>query len=570
MLGNSKSMRLTVKRIRGLTMVTVASIIVFGSVLPSNANAESLRFFGGNSSGDVDRVKIQIDDPSNNNAGPPADIGAEDFTVDLWIKSAAGNNEGTIACQEYNFVWGNIILDRDRLNQGRAFGISLTGGRVTFSVQNQNFSSETVCSSSDLRDNAWHHIAVQRRFSDGRLWLYVDGVLEDDKVGPTGDISYPDSGNCNDASTCANSDHFLVFGAEKHDIASGFSGWIDEVRLSNVLRYPSESFPSQPFVPDQNTVGLYHFDEGSGNTIGDSAPGGASPGIRRFGVGGGSTAGPAWSADAPFVGQAPGTLQLSSANYSVNEITGSVDIVVTRSGGSDGAASVSYATSDGTAMAGSDYSAATGNLSWTDADASQRSIMIPILNDSDVEGDEAFEIILSNVVGANSGVPSSATVAIVDDDVAPNPGALQFSRASYEVNESSGSVAVTVARVGGSSGMVTVDSQTGDGSATGDVDFQRATSTLSWSDGDMAEKAINITILDDTNDEPDESLTLILSNPTGGVQLPNPADVPVTILDDDSPQIVSNPSSGGGVPSPVLLGMLVLLSIRNFGVRIRG
>jgi hypothetical protein len=43
-------------------------------------------------------------------------------------------------------------------------------------------------------DGAWHHIAVQRRRSDGYMWLYVDGRLEAQGDGPDGDISYPDDG----------------------------------------------------------------------------------------------------------------------------------------------------------------------------------------------------------------------------------------------------------------------------------------------------------------------------------------------------------------------------------------
>jgi hypothetical protein len=52
-----------------------------------------------------------------------------------------------------------------------------------------------------------------------------------------------------------------------------------------------------------------------------------------------------------------GTLQFSSANYSVNENGGEATITVTRSGGSQGAISIDYVTSNDTATAGSDYTA---------------------------------------------------------------------------------------------------------------------------------------------------------------------------------------------------------------------
>jgi hypothetical protein len=103
---------------------------------------------------------------------------------------------------------------------------------------------------------------------------------------------------------CTN-DPFLVIGAEKHDAGAqypSYSGFIDEVRLSSALRYPtSGNFapPTQPFTPDASTVALYHFDEGQGDLIADSsgAAGGPSTGVRNFG---GSPAGPEWVADTPF------------------------------------------------------------------------------------------------------------------------------------------------------------------------------------------------------------------------------------------------------------------------------
>ena len=73
-----------------------------------------------------------------------------------------------------------------------------------------------------------------------------------------------------------------------------------------------------------------------------------------------------------------GTLQFSSATYSVNENGGSVTITVTRTGGSNGAVGVSYATSNGTAAAGSDYTSTSGTLSWANGDTSNKTFSVPI------------------------------------------------------------------------------------------------------------------------------------------------------------------------------------------------
>ena len=114
-----------------------------------------------------------------------------------------------------------------------------------------------------------------------------------------------------------------------------------------------------------------------------------------------------------------GTVQFKSSTYSVSETGGSVRIYISRTGGSYGAASVNYATSNGTAMAGSDFTARSGSLNWTSGDAADKSFDVPIVNDSVYEGDEQFKASLSGVSGAGMGSPSSTTVTIKDDEIVP-------------------------------------------------------------------------------------------------------------------------------------------------------
>ena len=61
-----------------------------------------------------------------------------------------------------------------------------------------------------------------------------------------------------------------------------------------------------------------------------------------------------------------GSFNFNAASYSVNENGVNATVTVKRSGGSDGAVAVQYATSDGTATANSDYTNASGTLSWAD------------------------------------------------------------------------------------------------------------------------------------------------------------------------------------------------------------
>jgi Concanavalin A-like lectin/glucanases superfamily len=303
-------------------LLPLLAIILFdtSASAQTSSGGYALRFYGnGVNAPDLDRVKIRIDNPP----GPPADVGATDFTLEFWMKALAAEN--TAASQtcgaNLNWIYGNIVFDRDRFNQDRKYGLSIAGGRFVFGVSGDGTGDRTICGVTDVLDNAWHHVAVQRRRSDGWMWLFVDGRLEAQEAGPVGDVSYPDNATPGDFcdGPCTN-DPFLVIGAEKHDAGAeypSYSGFIDEVRLSNVLRYPTNDFapPTQPFTPDASTVALYHFDEGQGDLIADSsgAGGGPSTGVRNFG---GSPAGPEWVTDTPF-SAVSGNPMLSGATTTV-------------------------------------------------------------------------------------------------------------------------------------------------------------------------------------------------------------------------------------------------------------
>ncbi|HXM36722.1 MAG TPA: M12 family metallo-peptidase, partial [Pyrinomonadaceae bacterium] len=131
----------------------------------------------------------------------------------------------------------------------------------------------------------------------------------------------------------------------------------------------------------------------------------------------------------------PSTMQFNAANYPVNEGAGSVVVTVTRPGDVSAAASVDYATSNGTASVGSDYAAAAGTLHFAAGDA-VKTFPIFIIDDAYVEGPETINVALSNPTGGALGAQSSATVTIIDNDVAPpsgNPleGAQFFVRQHY-------------------------------------------------------------------------------------------------------------------------------------------
>jgi hypothetical protein len=114
---------------------------------------------------------------------------------------------------------------------------------------------------------------------------------------------------------------------------------------------------------------------------------------------------------------ARGTLQFNTSTSSVNENSSSFTVTVTRLSGSFGAASVDYATANGTATAGSDYTAVSGTLNWTNGQTSARTFVIPVLDDLIYEGNETFTVALTNATGASLGFTVLKTVTIKENDV---------------------------------------------------------------------------------------------------------------------------------------------------------
>lgn len=120
--------------------------------------------------------------------------------------------------------------------------------------------------------------------------------------------------------------------------------------------------------------------------------------------------------------QSPGQLQFSAPAYSVDESGATATITVTRTGGSGGAVSVQYATSNGSATVGNDFIVATGTLNWANGDAGAKTFAVQIINDGVVEETELLNITLSAPSGgASLGSPATASLTITDDDAPPPP-----------------------------------------------------------------------------------------------------------------------------------------------------
>ena len=143
----------------------------------------------------------------------------------------------------------------------------------------------------------------------------------------------------------------------------------------------------------------------------------------------------------------PGPLALSVADAEANEGTDSaVVFAVSLSRASSGRVTVDYATTDGTAQAGEDYSSTSGTLTFA-AGVVEQSVSVPVLDDVTDEGRESFTLTLSNASGAIVG-DREATGTIVNSDPMPKAWLTRFGR-----TVASQAVSTIGARLGGSRGF---------------------------------------------------------------------------------------------------------------------
>jgi hypothetical protein len=134
-------------------------------------------------------------------------------------------------------------------------------GRVRFYVRTPggNGYVQATTGMGTLRAGGWRHVVGVLDPAAAQLRIYVDGTLAVTQAYTAG------SANSSTA-------RLFVNGAIPVTGATGFGdNSIDEVRISNSVRYTGSSFtPSPVFVPDTATVGLWHFNEGIGTTVLDS------------------------------------------------------------------------------------------------------------------------------------------------------------------------------------------------------------------------------------------------------------------------------------------------------------
>lgn len=177
---------------------------------------------------------------------------------------------------------------------------------------------------------------------------------------------------------------------------------------------------------------------------------------------------------------------------------------------------VNFATADGTASEGQDYTGATGTVTFAPGQTTQ-AITVSVLGSLDVEGDQTFFVDLSNAAGATL-ADNQAMATIVNDDVIPR---ISINNLGEEKSVKDGAgqnpkAVFTVSLAEKSSQEVRVDFATEDREATAGQDYEATAGTLIFAPGETAKPVPVRIILDDTN-EGDETFVVKLANPVNGV-----------------------------------------------------
>ena len=210
------------------------------------------------------------------------------------------------------------------------------------------------------------------------------------------------------------------------------------------------------------------------------------------------------------------------------EVSGTIRFPVRVLGTNASAVTVSWTTRDGTAVAGSDYTAASGTLTIP-AETREADITVTLLTDQTAEPDETFSVVLSNASGA--ALIDATAVGTITEGALP-----VMNVTAAQASEGATSLTFTVSLSEAGTNEIRANYRTSEVTATEDEDYTETSGVLTFAPSDLTEEVI-VPILADSFDEPDETLLLTLSGIRNATLGANPATG--TIQDDDDAPTVS-------------------------------
>lgn len=203
----------------------------------------------------------------------------------------------------------------------------------------------------------------------------------------------------------------------------------------------------------------------------------------------------------------------------VLESGGPVTYTVTRTGGSNKALAVNYSTANGTAIAGVNYTATTGTLTWADGEMGSKTFSVPILQDN-VFTSANLNFNVNLTAGNTDTTFTTATTSTESIVNTTQTSTVSFNPTAYSVDMNAGQVLLTVNRtavpISGMTGQVpalSVSYATANGSAIAGTDYTATSGTITWAAGDVSPKTIAVPVLSVSAPSLDKQFTVGLSNP---------------------------------------------------------
>jgi hypothetical protein len=173
---------------------------------------------------------LAFDGADDEARGPQIPESGGPLTIEAWVRSDTDTQTAVLMLSTDDTAGWSLELDTGQL----VWWAADANGQFS-AARNQNIT---------LLGGYWYHIAV--RYEAGMAQVFVNG----------------DPGPAPAVGTLSQGPWFRLGGKAGYPF---FAGQIDEVRLSNVVRYDTAFTPlAAPFEPDTNTLALYHFDARNG------------------------------------------------------------------------------------------------------------------------------------------------------------------------------------------------------------------------------------------------------------------------------------------------------------------
>jgi predicted outer membrane repeat protein len=161
----------------------------------------------------------------------------DNFTIEFWLKTSQISPTGT------HWWAGKGIIDAKTADNADNFGISLLNNKLAFGIGNPD---TTILSTSSINNGKWHHIAVTRKKTNGKIQIYINGILETTDTASTNSLT---------------SATYIYFGLIQNS-SHFFNGQLDEIRMWDIVRTSTEIQDNMTVISGLSSIKSWNFENG--------------------------------------------------------------------------------------------------------------------------------------------------------------------------------------------------------------------------------------------------------------------------------------------------------------------